>query len=82
MDIKIRSQAGSMLVDCTNKDIKLGGKLNELNQVIAMDFGGTTPLGKYKDMERATEIIDSIQKAIDEGFKLQKIGITIIMPQE
>lgn len=82
MDIKIRSQAGGILADCTNKDIKLGGKVTELNQVIASDFGGITILGKYENMERATEIIDFIQNSIETGFKDGYLGIIIIMPEK
>lgn len=81
MDIKIRSQARGILVDCTNKDIKLGGKLNELNQVVASDFSGVISLGTYKDMEEATKIIDFIQEAIENGFKEKKTGLIIIMPE-
>lgn len=80
MDIKIRSQAGGMLIDCTNKDIKLGGKLNELNQVIASDFSGVITLGIYRSMEEATKVIDFIQDVIEKGFKQKNTGVIILMP--
>lgn len=82
MDIKIRSQVKGILADCTNKDIKLGGKVTELNQVIASDFGGITTLGTYKDMDRAIEIIDFIQEVISSSFEKKETGIVIIMPEE
>lgn len=81
MDIKIRTQAKGKLVDCTRKTLQLGGKVTELNQVIAIDFNGPIILGIYKDMDRATEIIDNIQNIIEQGFNKGVTGIIIVMPE-
>lgn len=82
MDIKIRTQAKGKLVDCTRKTLQLGGRVNELNQVIAIDNNGPIILGTYKDMDRATEIIDYIQTSIEMGFKQKDTGTIILMPEE
>ena len=83
MDIKIRTQAKGKLVDCTRKTIQLGGNIKQLNQVIATDSSGTTiVLGSYKDMDRATEIIDIIQEEIDKAFLSDHIGVMFLMPKD
>lgn len=81
MDIKVRTQSEISLIECTRKNIGLyGKKVNELNYIVANQGDKVEVLGMYKDEKEATEILNSIQIAIEEGFKHNKPGIIIQMP--
>lgn len=82
MDIRVRSQSKAKLADCSGKDIMLGGKLTELNQIIIKDYvGGVEILGIYENMKRAEEVLDMIQESIEFGYRKQSTGIVINMPE-
>ncbi len=81
MDIKIRTQFKEFLIDCTHKDIGLYAQMGSLNNIVA--FGNKLQvLGKYETEKRAEEILNSIQIAIEDGFKRQSNGIIIEMPEK
>lgn len=83
MDIKVRTQTGVSLFDCTHKNIGLYGKniKSELNYIVAGEGTQIEVLGQYENEERAEEILNAIQQAIENGFKQNKSGIIIQMPE-
>lgn len=81
MDIKIRTQFKEFLIDCTHKDIGLYAQTGELKNIVALG-NNVQVLGKYETEKRAEEILNSIQIAIENGFKRQSNGIIIEMPEK
>ena len=81
MDIKVRTQFKEFLIDCTHKDIGLYAQLGELKNIVALGKN-VQVLGKYETEQRAEEILNSIQFAIEYGFKKQFNGIIIKMPEK
>lgn len=84
MDIKVRTKTKVSLIDCTHKNIGIYGKRpqGELNYVVASQGDKVEILGEYESEERATEILNHIQGAIERAFKNEKKGIIIDMPEE
>ncbi len=83
MDIKVRTKTKVSLIDCTHKNIGIYGKSiqGELNYVVASQGDKVEILGEYESEKRAEEILNAIQQTIENGFKQNKSGIIIQMPE-
>jgi len=84
MDIKVRTQSKVSLIDCSRKNIGIfGRKANEeLNYVVANEGEKVEVLGEYDDEKRALEIINQIEKLIEDSLNKNKSGIVIQMPEK
>lgn len=84
MDIKVRTKTKVSLIDCTHKNIGIYGKRpqGELNYVVASQGDKVEILGEYESEERAAQILNQIQTAIERAFEIEKKGIVIQMPEE
>lgn len=84
MDIKVRTQSKVSLIDCSRKNIGIfGRKANEeLNYVVANEGEKVEVLGEYDDEKRALEIINQIERLIEDSLDKNKSGIIIQMPEK
>lgn len=81
MDIKIKTQTGISIIDCTRKNIGLYGKnVKVLNYVVASQGDKVEVLGEYETEEDAQKVLDVILETIDNAYRKELSGIIIFMP--